>query len=213
MGSDIHMVAQKRTADGWERVEPFKYCEYEKKQVRGMQNTYRSYFMFALLAGVRNGFGFAGCKIFDPVVPIAEGRGLPDDFQIDDNECHEGSWMGDHSYTWMTLDEILAADTTRKVKKSGWINGIERKQWVESQDAQPPGWCGGISGQGVEHVSLDELDFRLKEGMPCDRHYAFAEWEVPMSVALGDDFMALVEHWKTLDPDPRNVRLVMGFDS
>lgn len=39
----------------------------------------RNYNLFAILADVHNGYGFAGCDTGDPFVPIAPPRGLPDD--------------------------------------------------------------------------------------------------------------------------------------
>jgi len=67
--------------------------------------------LFAWLVDVRNGFG------------VAEQRGLPEDFKVED-EYHptniepcpkpyrfeDGTyWMGDRSHSWLTLDEILTA--------------------------------------------------------------------------------------------------------
>lgn len=103
MGTDIHSVFQKRTPDGWEDV----LSAYQGE---------RHYYLFAKLAGVRNN---------RDDTPIAEPRGLPDDFKVDHGE-HPISpeiatdfeqrwnddpvltrWMGDHSYSWLLGSEIL----------------------------------------------------------------------------------------------------------
>src|SRR5438105_2721170 len=123
MGTDIHGVFQRHdaTAGKWVDV-PSTY-----KQDRHYQ-------LFAVLAGVRNGRGFAGVPYGEAVRPIRQPRGLPADFEVDD-ESHPiatfdhmdprragyrrespelyadepmAVWMGDHSHSWLTGDEMLA---------------------------------------------------------------------------------------------------------
>ena len=91
MGCDIHGFVQVRYGDS----EWFSDGEIEDG---------RNYRLFAALAGVRNGFGFAGIYSHDPLTPIAEPRGIPDDFVYDENEND----MGDHSFSWLHLSEIVA---------------------------------------------------------------------------------------------------------
>ena len=71
MGTDIHGVFQRHDAatNTWHDVE----------------STYgqdRHYQLFAVLAGVRNGYGFAGVPTGEPVTPIAPQRGYPADFAL-----------------------------------------------------------------------------------------------------------------------------------
>lgn len=65
MGTDIHGVFQRRNPETkqWEDI-PHKY------------EMNRHYQLFAMLAGVRNGTGFAGVKTGEPVKPISEPRGV-----------------------------------------------------------------------------------------------------------------------------------------
>lgn len=117
MGTDIHGVFQRhdKATGQWHDVP----SNYEQD---------RHYQLFAVLAGVRNGHGFAGVPTGEAVTPIAEPRGLPDDFAIEDEahplatlehmnplsrKWHEDDeklevWMGDHSHSWLTGKEILA---------------------------------------------------------------------------------------------------------
>ena len=69
MGTDIHGVFQRHDeATGqWHDI-PSNYAQD------------RHYQLFAVLAGVRNGTGFAGVVTGEPVKPIAEPRGYPKDF-------------------------------------------------------------------------------------------------------------------------------------
>jgi hypothetical protein len=108
MGCDIHWVFQKKAAHGWVDV-PSEY------------DGHRHYYLFAMLAGVRNNFG---------VEPISEPRGLPKDFAMQgtghgyghpvpeeiadeiEKRYPEGPtlirWMGDHSLSWLAGEEMLA---------------------------------------------------------------------------------------------------------
>lgn len=74
MGTDIHGVFQAFDAETkkWQDIP----SEYEQS---------RHYQLFAVLADVRNGYGFAGVQTGEPVKPIAKPRGLPPDFEMDDD--------------------------------------------------------------------------------------------------------------------------------
>lgn len=97
MGADIHGVLQSRYkrgdgtwSDWWTEEEIYDS---------------RHYLMFAYLANVRN---------YGGVRPIAEPRGLPEDFKVEDVDYDNGDhnlfgrkvWMGDHSPSWLLLSEI-----------------------------------------------------------------------------------------------------------
>ena len=89
MGCDIHVVMQYKKDDKWIDIE-----EFNEDRI-----TSRSYAIFAWLANVRNSHG---------IQPIDEPRGLPKDFEIKD-DYHEHTWMGDHSHSWLTFEEIMQA--------------------------------------------------------------------------------------------------------
>ena len=76
MGTDIHGVFQRHdnTTGQWHDV-PSNY-----KQDRHYQ-------LFAVLADVRNGYGFAGIQTGEVVTPTSKPRGLPSDFAIE-GEAH-----------------------------------------------------------------------------------------------------------------------------
>jgi len=118
MGCDIHGVFQRRDEESktWQDVESV----YKQD---------RHYFLFGVLADVR-GDG----------PPISEPRGLPEDFEIVDGEDHPISdlkfmdprrrgwheaneplvvWMGDHSRSWLTGEEMLKWYESAKTDKKG----------------------------------------------------------------------------------------------
>lgn len=155
MGTDIHPVWQKKNKDNtWTDVK----ANYDED---------RDYYLFAWLADVRNGFGFAGIKTHEPIKPISKPRGLPSDFQIDEDGCHITSretcpdwrleyhrdnepyniWLGDHSHSWLTWDEILAAEQPKDNIKTGIITIKEFKKW--DKVTPPESYCGGVFGPGI----------------------------------------------------------------
>lgn len=129
MGTDIHLIAEKRTEHGWEVVPgpvvachmceppriPRPKCYYCHGTGKHHDEWYsaRHYLTFSVLADVRNGYGFAGVQTYSPVTPIAPPRGLPADISDDARD-----WLDDredHSASWLTLDEIEAYDWDQEV--------------------------------------------------------------------------------------------------
>lgn len=120
MGCDIHIRAEKREGDRWVPVRggftdgpnPFDW---------------RSYGMFGFLADVRN---------YSAIPPIAKPRGLPSDATEDDDD-----WLGDHSQSWLSVEELAAFDYDQPVE--------DRRITVQTG---PNSWSGaGLAepGQGA----------------------------------------------------------------
>jgi hypothetical protein len=107
MGCDIHGVFQRKEGAAWTDIESL----YDQD---------RDYRLFSMLAGVRNSYD---------IEPIALPRGLPSDFDFDDDAYHpvvsalhicsrRRGWledgeplaveMGDHSFTWLGSTEMLS---------------------------------------------------------------------------------------------------------
>ena len=87
VGCDIHTYCEKRVGVGkWEAV-PFAPFDW------------RSYGLYAFLAGVRN---------YSGVPTIAPPRGFPEDAAAATRAMFE-EWGGDgHTHSWLTVDELLA---------------------------------------------------------------------------------------------------------
>lgn len=47
---------------------------------------------------------------YSGVTPIAEPRGLPEDFDAGKYEDEKEDWLGDHSFSWLSLAELEAFD-------------------------------------------------------------------------------------------------------
>lgn len=232
MGCDIHAVVQVKQPDGsWKTAElpiPEEDQKYFGQGAQTSTNSFgwflnRNYDMFAILADVRNGSGFAGCDTGNGFVPIAPHRGLPVGVELsgytDENQWKhtdelDGVWMGEHSYTWLTLEEFLNNDWNQVTKKRGWINAQEYRRMLAAGDKWPHNWSGGVTGPRISYVAIDELE-KLATGNADDEvlrnTYAVYEWEITYKEAFRRDwenFMSLKELG-----DPKDIRIVMGFDS
>lgn len=113
MGADIHGVLQGKVGSKWE-----SFYEIDDD---------RSYAVFSALAGVRN---------YNDVTPIAEPRGLPEGFSMDENESvtlrysNQKIWTGEHSHSWLTLDEILNWDGWSQQLDNGTTLGDACEQFI-----------------------------------------------------------------------------------
>lgn len=117
MGADIHGVVQTR----WARNPAGQERWRSVMEIEGGRN----YALFAALANVRN---------YGDITPISEPRGLPEDFETDGDEVKlaysDGKvWMGDHSYTWLTLEELLDWDGWDQKLDDGTLEEYCRTFW------------------------------------------------------------------------------------
>src|ERR1700684_1139747 len=152
MGCDIHGVIERRTAYGWKRLEGAYFPNN------------RNYDVFAILADVRNGRGFAGVKIGEGFDPIAESRGLPDGY-TPDKYSSDDFWLGDHSYSWLTLREVFEYDYEQTTTLCG-VRSLaafakfeyqreNKREWHRELPC-PDSWSGDVSGGGSATLSETE---------------------------------------------------------
>lgn len=223
MGTDIHGVFQRLNHETkvWEDI----------AHEFGMN---RHYQLFAVLAGVRNGVGFAGVKTGEAVTPIAAPRGYPDGFVSrafsTEDECEADDlhpvadasaidprsrgwrsdgdplhiWMGDHSHSWLDGDEML--DWFAKAPTVIKTGVIGKKQY-EAWDGKssPDSWCGDISGGGV--VVID--DNSVARETTANWTHIRIEWQSSLSEELAYFF----DEVRRLKAEYGTVRFVFGFDS
>lgn len=219
MGTDIHGIFQKKVVTPeapngvWEDI----LTTYDEG---------RHYLLFAWLGNVRNGFGFAGVPTHEAIVPLSDGRGYPEDFQVDADDNHRIAanefrgpcraeyytdedldvsnvdrlqmWMGDHSYSWVSGTEVLEA-TLPKIRRTGIIYLDTYKQW--DGISAPEDWCGGVTGPKVVVSTPDNITTATS--------HVQIEWTEDTSASLKyflDEVRRLVElHGE--------IRFVFGFDS
>lgn len=201
MGTDIHGIFQAKNGRGWKDI-PHKWGQD------------RHYQLFAILAGVRNGAGFAGVKYAQAVKPIAEPRGLPADFEMvgDDHPVTDKAvcgdraewmednlfWMGSHDHSWISAEEILAYPLS-----AYWHTGVvDVKQFLEWDGVKrPESYSGDVWGKDILISSPVEV---------CDKT---THVRVYWMESQAEDFSDFMNEVKRLKAEHGTVRLVFGFDS
>lgn len=209
MGCDIHLYVEKRNVEGnWLAVDKFTRDEpNEEGEVGRLGVNYherfyngRNYNLFAILADVRNGRGFAGCKTGEGFNPIAAPRGVPDDASAEYKEVVEQWDCDGHSHSYHTLRQLLDYDWTQVSNLQGWVDAQEWatwSRWKRENGEGPESYCGGVSGPSVKTISAKEMDELLS---PVAREYSkkreefakqyantygLAQWTEPYHVAAG----------------------------
>lgn len=192
---------------------------------------HRSYTLFGVLAGVRH----------DDVPRIDDPRGVPDDIsfelavacsldlpaaanedeaiessrlRLQSHDDDNGEWLGDHSFSWLTVEELLGFDWNQPIEGgescSGWVKAEEFIRWREC--GRPSSWCKSVGGGAVRHVEHDEMARLIGAGKANEHTYTFVKWGATLATHIGDWWLKKLELLRSLG-DPRNVRVVFGFDS
>lgn len=228
MGTDIHIQVQGKNSDGeWAWVKRTPFAAYKGDGASfdfDNDPTERNYNLFAILAGVRNGHGFAGSYRHEPVEPWFEGRGLPDG--LTDEECHRI----DCDDIWSLLDLVAGSgrngvdpilarykasrDTGNEGGRQKAIDEMATLAGVSRANAVPAYGDDWIGDHSFTHATLAELrdapwDHKFHQAGAVERSYAplvgcaFRRW------VDGDVMQSFADEYG----GPENVRVLMGFDS
>jgi hypothetical protein len=234
MGADIHLYVEKKVDGKWIAQGEFTREEAEEDGSRGYisggRDFYsgRNYDLFAILANVRNGRGFAGVKTGEGFNPIAEPKGVPEDASDEYKAISENWGCDGHSHSYLTIRELLDYDWTQETGKQGWVDMVawERwSRWARDGGLGPDSYSGGVSGGAVKHITAEEADALFKDVSWQERKevakqhentYALAEWGTPYYRAAGNfmsdtlsQLLALAGGTRGID----DVRIVFFFDN
>lgn len=227
MGTDIHHNEEVFKNGDWHSLRtlvdnPYyeEYPEDEPKLVLADHEVRlgRNYNLFAVLADVRNGRGFAGSLTSAGFNIISEPRGAPGDIAVETRYDLEQWDVDAHSVSWLTLKEILDFDWNQTATLYGMVSWPTFVQWMQTKTAETPGprsYCGDVGGQSINKFSVEYFEMLFQERRaPSDPNNAFARvsWEVSYRSAVGKVFWDYVEYLKTLG-EPENVRMVFWFDN
>lgn len=209
MGCDIHIIIERQAESGqWHRLWQHSY---DVPDLEGTPESFRNrnYDLFGILADVRNGVGFAGFATGTGWPSIAPNRGIPADSTVTPDDEREYR-LGDHSFTWVALDELTAFYWDGTVAEAyGVVTREEYTRMKAANEDRPKQWCGGISGRDVRTVS--EQDLMNAKG-PIPFSHVSITWKETAREATGD-WPTEILPWLAMLADGRPLRLVMGFDS
>lgn len=234
MGCDIHLYVEHKVDGIWQPADKWKPSEYEddRAQLEVDYNdafyTGRNYDLFAILANVRNGVGFAGMGTGNGFKPICLPRGLPGDVTAPVKACSD-SWGSDgHSHSYQTLAELLTYDWTQTTRHTGWVDVLTYGDMLQTGAKRPKEWSGGVGGQDVKHVSAEAMaalikklkgdhrwwDVRTEVAKQLSSYYTQVEWTEPY-------YESTAHFWATTMPrllalakgDYESVRIVYWFDN
>jgi len=219
MGCDIHVCIQRQEPDGiWREIvwqdEPYKADPVPDIPVAPECFDGRNYDLFAILAGVRNGTGFAGCLTGSRWPSIAPDRDWPDGFNPEAVAPHprypeEGPrYVGDHSYTWVTLAELEAFDWSISHTAFGVVPAAVYEQ---HKTGPPETYCAETCGPGIETYEPAAYETAKRNGVLSARPHVRVLWYETAAEATG--WPNEVLPWLRRLADGRPLRLVLGFDS
>lgn len=237
MGCDIHTMAEifedadYNDTPSWnalkEPVFPDPY--YSADREIGRYNTPytttpyrgRNYVLFAFLADVRNGRGFAGVDTGDRITPIADPKGIPEDASREWHEYADDD-VDLHSASYFTLTELLAADWDQVITHRGFVSEADYLKLRGTNDS-PQMWSGGGWGEGVKYITAKEYE----DGERGERRTEVQhQWTTTMR-EYAEGFLSITIPGLTAiaprEPDPENpseykpnfdhVRIVFAFDN
>ncbi len=241
MGCDIHMRVEVRKANGWEMVGPIFTSWWREETPEPWEG--RNYDLFAMLADVRNGYGFAGVPTGLGFKPISDPRGIPTDASAKGEEFMNSYDIDGHSHSYHTLRQLREYDWDGQTTGScGVVPADEFERLRDS--SEPPGtYSGGVSGPGIVTFTEEGYDRWVAEGRPdpglgelrqsytpdtlgvIERPIHVAEevkpyvrmtWFETYREAAGPNWFSTLEQLTDLVPDAgtdEDVRIIFFFDN
>lgn len=219
MGCDIHSIAEVRDESGkWHKVgKVFKNQYYNPEeesktdedgyewnpQFQAQPYGGRNYDLFAILADVRNGRGFAGVKTGEGFNPIAEPKGIPEDASKEGIEFMNSYQSDGHSHSYFTVKELQDYDWDQKTTIQGVIT-TEEYDLIKGTDKGPESWCGMVSGPQIVVSQIPDITEKTTHviyrwGIAYKEHCQhFLNETIPNLLKLGS---------------PENVRILFFFDN
>lgn len=116
-GNETEALRYEKRADDIETGEFLKTAEDEWEKdnygptvYKGWAYEGRNYDLFAILADVRNGYGFAGSYTGEGFKPISDPKGLPEDISEEIKKRSDDYGSNGHSHSWFTVKELTEYD-------------------------------------------------------------------------------------------------------
>lgn len=204
MGCDIHLQIEYKRGGKWYWVNEFLPKGLDKSDYLPL-STARNYELFAILANVRNRFDFN---------PISDAKGLPED--ISDALKNENEFLlGDHSYSWLTHDELHNFNWDQTGTMEGLVKSDQFLVWKST--GKPEAYCQGAMGGNILIVSNDEMEEAIRTNDKSKEFYTWVKWVKKYCEIVGWETYWQYYDLKTLIDydcnDIEDIRIVFGFDS
>ena len=216
MGTDIHYIVQKKTDKLWETIDTDLDLN-------------RHYLLFAVIAGVRNGSGFAGVATHTSLTPIAEDRGLPVGivsswfdgphssvfgYEIEDKQKTESYSLGEHSFNWLLGSEIL--DWFKEdhfITSQGIVEKSEYFRMKEAKETRPKTYCGSVFGKDIYiyEEGCDILPFSMVAGIR--QNEKISHIKIYWKESVNESISYFKDAIQKLVDEHGEIRLIIGFDS
>jgi hypothetical protein len=174
----------------------------------------RNYTLFALLANVRNGYGFAGIVTGNPITPLDEPRGVPSNASL--------GWQGEvdawdvnmHSHTWFTLRELLEPNPLydQPLTRRGVIPG-EAYEHLRDNGGTPSGWSGSVAGPGLLTVTIPEYEAGIRGERQTYVEYIWEDSLRDSCQQFHQDIQVLKKYADENEHAYDDVRVVLAFDN
>lgn len=196
----------------------------------------RNYLLFAALADVRNGYGFAGIDTGDAIEYMDEPRGIPDDCSPEWQEYTDMWGLDGHSASYFTVREIEEWEGWEQTATIRGVVTAEEYERCKRENDTPDSYSGEIWGDKIVTVPWWDYDKWMQQrnraqefentvstalfggekplwadNDDLDVHVKM-QWQVKLRDRVGSDWWEAVERMKELG-DPDKVRLMMVFDN
>lgn len=208
MGCDIHLYVEFKQNERWIHNPSITYDD-------------RNYNVFAMLANVRNGKGFAGCDTGDGFNPIAMPRGLPNNVSSI-IEIESEKWGPDgHSHSYITLTELLKYDWTQKTAQRGVFDIANYTAFLKNNKKLSDGmsYSGDVWGGNVTKLTETQLEemglANAIQQYGLAHLYVQCQWFETYMEAASNFYDTFIPILKDAAPnqDTDRIRIVFWFDN
>lgn len=225
MGCDIHAYIEVKENEEWKHYDwrnqfiDGKYSDGSPSYDYSKMMDYplyigRNYDLFAILANVRNGRGFAGILTGTGFKPIDMPRGLPQDVCKEVQEISDGWDVDGHSHSWLLLKELIEYDYDNQFTTQYAV--VNKKEYQTfKQNGKPDYYSGDVSGSRVIKVSNAEMEQIISGQLGQEEgkeYYTQITWNESYKESVGNHWFEVLKEMKKLG-SPENVRLVFFFDN
>lgn len=212
MGCDIHVMIEKVSKENGE------WDTYLEGNESFYLHIGRNYDLFAILADVRNGYGFGGSDTGDGFIPIADQRGVPADASDNYLEYVKEWELDGHSHSYLTVAELQNFDWEGKTTKHrGYLSQKSYRLYKKTGEiAYVSADVGGDCIRKVSNGSMDDILSHVLKKEKGAEYYTQIEWEETYKEScayfVDKQLPELVKLAQDCNCSTDDIRLVFFFD-